>query len=621
LSAIIVPKLFLALGSKPLATNPVWTEMAYASPARSRLRSGRINRRLGSEGTCELVVDNRDRALEPEYAGSPYYPNVIPNTRLQLVLPSGTVVFDGYIDSVLPSYTFGPAGGGDAVVTIRATDLTKLLARYRVQVPYDREVTLDGPVHWWPLGEATGSKVFQDNGSTPTTGSYVTPTLGERPVVQASSSTSLLAGSGVVAEAHFPVVQPPYTTECVVDAIKDMPTSDGYQPLLRIGPMLLYISATQPPSVYILPSATFLPGGGFSGGDGSIGQPVRVDLPLVATFTVTSSLLSFYANGVLVGSYTLGAQPPIPLDFAVAGGRGYLPTQGPVFLTGRVGHLSVYPSVLSAARIAAHVAAARAPWANESTGARVARLCNIVGIPAGQQSIDVGATSGLGSIIEPVGTKTALDLARQVERTEQGRMFATADGKWRFASRRSLNGVAVSATFGDGGGSELPYTDLVEEFDEKTIINRSTVTREGGNPQTYTDPTIGPTDPLLDFNASATLYASDPEAYDAAAWYVIQNKAPHLRFKSLRLPGERSAAHMTQVAARDIGDKLTVLRRPPGGGSPQTKTVVIEGVAHSIDLQRQTWQTTYELAPVDGNVYWTLEDSASALGTNTALAF
>lgn len=73
----------VALTTDPGAT-PTWTDLS------ARFRSFNVNRgrqreldRFGA-GRCRITLANEDRALDPTYAASPYYPNVVPMRRVRI---------------------------------------------------------------------------------------------------------------------------------------------------------------------------------------------------------------------------------------------------------------------------------------------------------------------------------------------------------------------------------------------------------------------------------------------------------------------------------------------------------------------------------------------------------
>ncbi len=148
------------------------------------------------------------------------------------------------------------------------------------------------------------------------------------------------------------------------------------------------------------------------------------------------------------------------------------------------------------------------------------------------------------------------------------------------------------------------------------------MTRQGGNPQTYEDAASEADHGIFSIDRAGVLYATDVEAYDAATYAVVRNKDPKLRFRRLTLHAHRSDTVMDACVVRDLGDVITVRRRPPGGGAAQEKTLVIEAVAHEVDWSAQRWVATFQLAPADTGPYWVLEDASfGQLDSTAVLAF
>jgi hypothetical protein len=78
----------------PLTVSPTWVALT------TRLRDARIGRGRGDErdtyreGRATFTLDNRDRALEPGFTGSPWHPNVRPNRQIRLVASVGANLLD-----------------------------------------------------------------------------------------------------------------------------------------------------------------------------------------------------------------------------------------------------------------------------------------------------------------------------------------------------------------------------------------------------------------------------------------------------------------------------------------------------------------------------------------------
>jgi hypothetical protein len=80
-----------------------------------------------SAGSASVVLDNRDRRLDPLNTASPLYGELYPGRQFALFVTQGTstaTVFSGYVDSWEYDYTLD----GDATVTVRVIDAFSYLA-------------------------------------------------------------------------------------------------------------------------------------------------------------------------------------------------------------------------------------------------------------------------------------------------------------------------------------------------------------------------------------------------------------------------------------------------------------------------------------------------------------
>jgi len=82
-------------------------------------------------GTCIVVLDNRSGDYWPNNAAGPYYPNIIPDKRINIRAVYDGVTYDrytGYIESWTPGY-LQDGDNSVPIVTIVATDIYEFLAR------------------------------------------------------------------------------------------------------------------------------------------------------------------------------------------------------------------------------------------------------------------------------------------------------------------------------------------------------------------------------------------------------------------------------------------------------------------------------------------------------------
>jgi hypothetical protein len=167
--------------------------------------------------------------------------------------------------------------------------------------------------------------------------------------------------------------------------------------------------------------------------------------------------------------------------------------------------------------------------------------------------------------------------------------------------------ITSTGTFGDGGGSELPYVDLVPSFDNTQIYNDIHVTRLGGAEQVAQDATSQARYFKRSMTKSGLLITTDNEANDAAYWLLGQYKDPALRFRRMTIAGPMNDSLWAQVLGRDINHRITVTKRPPGSGAMITQDCFIEGIEHTISSN--DWLTSFDLSPASSQAYWVLGDA------------
>ena len=94
------------------------------------------------------------------------------------------------------------------------------------------------------------------------------------------------------------------------------------------------------------------------------------------------------------------------------------------------------------------------------------------------------------------------------------------------------------------------------------------------------------------------------------------------RFDSVTVSPLRDPGLWPQILGREIGDRLTVYRRPPGGVATIIRDVFIRGITHSIDASAGTWQTQWDLQSARKYTgFLILDDPANGLLDTGKLAF
>lgn len=276
-------------------------------------------------------------------------------------------------------------------------------------------------------------------------------------------------------------------------------------------------------------------------------------------------------------------------------------------------------------------------YSGEATHTRINNVLTDIGWGSGQGGLIGDATYGLiGStmILSPVGDRSiaigtiavktialtntsALEHLLAVAASENGLFFMSQDGTATFEARR-LSPKSVEATFGDGGGTELPYADLA--FEEAPIWNDVRLTANGGVEQTAADSASQTAYFIRSRVQSGFLHNLDSQLDSLASWMVNRYKDPNYRIRSMIVQPQRDPDDLwPQVLNLEIGSRVTINRRPPGGGTLITQESIIEGIEH--DVRPGFWTTRYWLSAADTSVYLIISDSVAGLIGTGRLAY
>jgi len=231
----------------------------------------------------------------------------------------------------------------------------------------------------------------------------------------------------------------------------------------------------------------------------------------------------------------------------------------------------------------------------ETGGARITRALDDAGWSPSLRSIDAGQTPQ--GPYEPGGQRL-MGYLRSVERSEQGMVFFDVAVNLNFVDRQALWKLASAVTFtDDGGAGDAKYTDQVRGSHHDTIRNIVTTSYASTGGITRRDSTS-----ITNYGEAAELIqcptiATAEIASSLSAYVLRQQKDPATRISRLTVPirvsgGDNEAA---KVLALDIGSKVTVERTPMGVGSQVVKTLLVQGIRHSIRVDQ--WVTTLYLSP------------------------
>ncbi|MFI9552652.1 hypothetical protein [Nonomuraea endophytica] len=232
---------------------------------------------------------------------------------------------------------------------------------------------------------------------------------------------------------------------------------------------------------------------------------------------------------------------------------------------------------------------------SELSSARINRILDNAGWSASLRSIATGDVTLQATTLDG----NAQDELLLTNETEVGELYVAADGKVFFRNRNAINNDSRSttsqATFGDGGGAELPYTDLVLANDDTQLVNRVIITRVGGTQQIAEDLASQEEFLVGTWTKDNLLFNNDAAALNMAQWVLSLSAQPEQRFESIEIKPSRSEATLFPHAFnRLIGDRITIRRRPPGGGAMIEQDYFIRSIDHDA-VPGVAWATRWNL--------------------------
>lgn len=521
--------------------------------------------------------------------------------------------FTGYIDSIKPSWQDNILNE----VAVTATDVLRLLQQ--TQLPADPFVTLavaDGATALWPFDDPAGSttarEVVSGRSALP---SVVLPTFGQAARIPSVSSTTMLIADTGVSALTVPVAAIPsgtgaFSIECWFKC-----TTADY----------IYVHG---PSAYLFEVGAGV--GNMSGG--AKFEVIGTSVSLNGTTSVidgnwhhvvaTRDGLGgyfLYVDGSLQASTTGQANPSVTTTTASWSlGAGTAKT-----LSGG----AIYSGMaLNSTQVAKHYQIGAHYFATPAkSGTRMVDALTTAAIPSALYAAPgSGSDPGQSYLAAPANppstVKTYLDAIAMAER---GMILARADGVVVLQDRAHQLNITPSVTFGDGTvGGEIPYRTSPDfGLDNVDLYNASTVTIEGGTPQTWapgTNVTKYGVQNSLDESGLISA-GGDAEALARAQYNVSQFATPQPRWRSLTcdvLPnlgtlGQDLIGYPGPGVAVEIGQQVTVNRRPP----LTTSVAMVEGIDETVDLDH--WTVTLHVSPADTQQYWVL--GTSQLGVNTRL--
>lgn len=616
---------------------PTWTDVTAdveSVNTSSASRNYELDRYDG--GSAQVVLRNFTGQYDPLNTSSSHYPYVLPfrPVRITSTLAGTTYsLFTGYVTSW--PQTWGEVGG-QGKVSLTCVDAFAAVLAYLF--PQSWADQLAGAAVWWRFNAASESSLggFTDTGTaTNTTGtveSGVIPGDSSSAVKYSYPTTNAATGQTAILGAHASsgsgsntvtpwvvdgwvqidsatvftaltytlTTQAPSTTQSLPVRLRLFANYGSSQQanLVRKGDIVATVTSLSPQTLTLGICTT-----GTAATTPEVVTSFGVTLPIgawtyLAVSMDTSGNTTLWVNGVQAATLT-GLDPTIRCpghDVGVIGwtaGGNTVPWSN---LTVHFDEVSQNGTIISPS-LRYNLGQHQASFLQEDTGARVGHVLDGLGWPAAARRIDTGLST-VAALADVAGT-SAIDLLQGAADAELGVLYVDAAGNVVFRNRTSRNSATSVATFGDGTGEIPVESDLTVSFDPTYVYNQVTVTQTDMGGTAYVafaqDTTSQATYGVRSLSRSEPL-VNTADLDGQAATLLARYKTPMPRVSTATINVRVSAAgnRLTQALTRQIGDLVTVKRRPPGA-AVITLACFIEGIRHTIT--GDSWLTTFTLTP------------------------
>jgi hypothetical protein len=212
--------------------------------------------------------------------------------------------------------------------------------------------------------------------------------------------------------------------------------------------------------------------------------------------------------------------------------------------------------------------------AGQDTGTRINKILDTVDFPLSMRLIDTGDSL---TQADPASNRTALAALKNVETSEQGAFYIDPEGDAVFKNRSDTISSAGGTTIAFNQTGDIPYKNLVFAFDDKLIVNQSTVTRVGGTAQTYIDAaSVAEYFPHV-VNFSDLVVQTDTDAANIAAIYVATRSTTTIRIDNMTIDLYDPLVPNGTILGLDYFDNVIISNIQPDG-STITKNLQIQGI-------------------------------------------
>ena len=236
----------------------------------------------------------------------------------------------------------------------------------------------------------------------------------------------------------------------------------------------------------------------------------------------------------------------------------------------------------------------------------------------GARSIGTGSST-LGAYAVAQDTNV-LNYLQQVNTSEQGYLYTSADGTLTFKGRTSVLNPVSGASF-TTNGTGIPYMSLVNQYGSELLYNYIVTQSPAGAAQTSSDATSIALYQAQNYNLLNLLNSTTTEVAGLGAYLLGKYRNPVVRFTGVSCElAALTAAQWSTIFAIDLTSIVTV-QKDYSTGTPTTEsqTLITSGIEHRIVPGSHIVSYTFEAT--DGNQYLTLDDAIFGTLDNNLLSF
>jgi hypothetical protein len=616
--------------STPLDETPTWVDITQYVRNEPSIR---INRGRPSEldafsaGTMSLTLNNRDRRFDPSHAAGAYFGNLIPGKQIRVRATWNAVTYDVFTGWVTGwPQTFGTAGK-DATVTIEAFDAIGWMAKNRLPDDYlttYATATGDG-VNLGLFLRGIDSYIWLDDTAI-TDGAVLQYGVRESgsSLVLGSTSPSIVFDGSTVWQLTTPVSSAagPWTVAFVMQTT--FSSDDAAMSMDLMGQMTRPAGTPNTGSqISMLNTGQIRLWGGTGGVLSTVtstsvvndGRPHQIVLTGDGVGTTPVKIL---IDGVQEPVTTTGAGY-YNFDLEYIGEAGSAPLTTPTVFVGSLQDVAFWNEDLGSEANGFGVGLGTlwkytSGYFEEDAYAHAQKYLDESGWPSAWQDIPTETKSLAGQLI--FGGRTVLDAMQELERTEQGRIFAAKNNDitllHRYWTSEETRGTTVQVTFSDDG-SDVGYATFGYGATDLDIVNDLTVVAaqrgHGRAVDVASAGEHGGQSASID-----TILSTSVAATSMAKGLVAQRAYPLNRLTPMLVTAVPDSL-WDNVLSLELGDRIKAEITPMGTGSQVVEEMTLEQITWTIDAAQ--WQLTVIGAPIPADFFvWgvSLVDGTDVIG-------